>query len=109
MDFAEWMSMFHPDDLSAVLPVYLGCMQTGEPFSFEYRIKGKDGRLRWHKASGRPQKGQNGRPVAWYATIADVEPEIRARHDALLVKERTRAVLEGSGACDRSTAAFLRH
>ncbi|GEM10368.1 histidine kinase [Rhodotorula toruloides] len=96
MDFAEWMSMFHPDDLSAVLPIYLGAMQSGEPFSFEYRIKNKDGRLRWHKASGRPQKGADGKPVAWYATIADVEPEIRARHDALLVKERTRAVLEGS-------------
>ncbi|KAJ8293216.1 Hybrid signal transduction histidine kinase K [Rhodotorula toruloides] len=96
MDFAEWMSMFHPDDLSAVLPIYLGAMQSGEPFSFEYRIKNKDGRLRWHKVSGRPQKGADGKPVAWYATIADVEPEMRARHDALLVKERTRAVLEGS-------------
>jgi len=52
--------MFHPDDLEHAFGVYLGAMQSGDDFSFEYRIKGADGILRWHMCQGRAHYGEDG-------------------------------------------------
>ncbi|GAA5842239.1 hypothetical protein JCM9279_002828 [Rhodotorula babjevae] len=94
--FEEWMSMYHPDDLEHAFGVYLGAMQTGDDFSFEYRIKGTDGILRWHMCQGRAHYGEDGQRSAWYCNITNIDDLVKTRHDALLVKERTKAVLAGS-------------
>ncbi|GAA6006577.1 uncharacterized protein JCM10292_005995 [Rhodotorula paludigena] len=96
LSFAEWAAMFHPDDLQEVLPIYLGAVQAGTDFSFEYRVKGADGQLRWHVCQGRPWRNEAGEIESWYGNIMNVDDLIRNRHDALLIKERTKAVLEGS-------------
>ncbi|BGP42387.1 hypothetical protein JCM10450v2_006481 [Rhodotorula kratochvilovae] len=93
--FEEWITMFHPDDLQQAFAVYLGSMKSGEDFSFEYRVKGKDGILRWHQACGRAYR-VDGEISAWYCNVAPIDELVKTRHDALLVKERTKAVLEGS-------------
>ncbi|KPV73466.1 uncharacterized protein RHOBADRAFT_54689 [Rhodotorula graminis WP1] len=94
--FDEWMSMYHPDDLEHAFGVYLGAMQSGDDFSFEYRIKGADGILRWHMCQGRAHYGDDGQRSAWYCNITNIDDLVKTRHDALLVKERTKAVLAGS-------------
>ncbi|GAA5993530.1 hypothetical protein JCM10908_000635 [Rhodotorula pacifica] len=96
MSFEEWMSMFHPDDLQEVLPTYLTAMQTGSKFKFKYRIKRHDGALRWHACQGAPVRDEHGTVTSWVCSVSDVHEDTEARHDALLVKERTKAVLEGS-------------
>ncbi|GAA5822097.1 hypothetical protein JCM3770_007016 [Rhodotorula araucariae] len=93
--FDEWIAMFHPDDLSQAFTVYLGAMKTGEDFSLEYRVKGADGVLRWHQCRGRAHR-DHGKITAWYCNIAPIDELVKTRHNALLVKERTKAVLEGS-------------
>ena len=78
-------------------------MQTGNKFRFKYRIKGRDGSLRWHACHGAPVRNSQGTIESWTCALSDVHEDTEARHDALLVKERTKAVLEGSGAfppCD---------
>lgn len=90
--------MFHPDDLQEVLPVYLGAMQSGSNFKFKYRIKRHDGVLRWHECIGAPIRNPDGGIRRWIANVCDVHEDTEARHDALLVKERIKAVLEGSSA-----------
>ncbi|TKA52049.1 hypothetical protein B0A53_04709 [Rhodotorula sp. CCFEE 5036] len=96
MTFEEWMSMFHPDDLQDILPTYLSAMQTGSDFRSKYRIKRRDGCLRWHACRGAPVRDPQGNIQSWMCSVSDVHEDTEARHDALLVKERTKAVLEGS-------------
>ncbi|GAA5883852.1 hypothetical protein JCM3774_005798 [Rhodotorula dairenensis] len=96
MTFEEWMSMFHPDDLQDVLPTYLSAMQTGQSFRFKYRIQRRDGALRWHACQGAPVRDREGQIERWMCSVSDVHEDTEAIHDALLVKERTKAVLEGS-------------
>lgn len=95
-------AMFHPDDLQDILPTYLSAMQTGENFRFKYRIKRRDGLLRWHACQGAPVRDRQGQIESWMCSVSDVHEDTEAIHDALLVKERTKAVLEGSGTCFRS-------
>jgi PAS domain S-box-containing protein len=89
--------MFHPDDLQDILPTYLSAMQTGSDFRSKYRIKRRDGCLRWHACRGAPVRDPQGNIQSWMCSVSDVHEDTEARHDALLVKERTKAVLEGSG------------
>lgn len=91
--------MFHPDDLQEVLPIYLAAMQSGESFQFKYRIKRHDGVLRWHACAGAPLRNADGSLESWICNVVDVHEDTETRHDALLVQERIKAVLEGSGEC----------
>ncbi|GAA5904871.1 hypothetical protein JCM6882_003228 [Rhodosporidiobolus microsporus] len=93
----EWVSCFHPDDLPSAFGVYLGAMKTGNDFFFEYRVKGADGKLRWHVCQGRAYRdSQTGDIQNWFCTVTNIDELVSTRHDALLIKERTQAVLKGS-------------
>ncbi|GAA5823991.1 hypothetical protein JCM11251_003371 [Rhodosporidiobolus azoricus] len=93
----EWVSCFHPDDLPSAFGVYLGAMKTGNDFFFEYRIKGADGQLRWHVCQGRAHRDSETQEIQnWFCTITNIDELVSTRHDALLIKERTQAVLKGS-------------
>ncbi|GAA5897360.1 uncharacterized protein JCM6883_006673 [Sporobolomyces salmoneus] len=94
--FERWMACFHPDDLPNALEIYLGAMQTGEPFKFDYRIRHRDGNMRWNVCHGRPKKDAEGNVLGWVASIFDQEDVVQARHDALLTQKRIKAVLEAS-------------
>ncbi|GAA5979992.1 hypothetical protein JCM11641_008256 [Rhodosporidiobolus odoratus] len=96
LDQQEWLSMFHPDDLPGAFAVYLGAMKNGQDFWFEYRIRGADGELRWHICQGRAHRDETGNIDNWYCTITNADALVTTRHDALLIKERTACVLEGS-------------
>ncbi|GAA6011242.1 hypothetical protein JCM11491_006771 [Sporobolomyces phaffii] len=96
LPFEQWMSLFHPDDLSSALQIYLGAMTSGEPFAMEYRIKKSDGTMRWNVCHGRAKKDAEGKVLGWACSITDVEELVHARHAAVLTQERIKAVLEAS-------------
>ncbi|GAA5859356.1 hypothetical protein JCM1840_004577 [Sporobolomyces johnsonii] len=96
LSFEKWASMFHPDDLASVLPIYVASTKSGEPFSFEYRVRGADGELRWMVCHGRAHKDNDGNIINWCCSITDVEELVTTRHAALMVQERISAVLQGS-------------
>ncbi|GAA5858915.1 hypothetical protein JCM8547_007154 [Rhodosporidiobolus lusitaniae] len=96
MDEETWLALFHSDDLPGAFKSYLGGIGRGEPFEFEYRIKNKEGEMLWHVARGRPHRDEHGQIDNYFCTITNVHELVTTRHDALLIKERTQAVLEGS-------------
>ncbi|GAA5954653.1 hypothetical protein JCM21900_006093 [Sporobolomyces salmonicolor] len=96
LSYEKWASMFHPDDLASVLPMYVASTRSGNPFSFEYRIRGADGNFRWMVCHGRAHKDADGTIINWCCSVTDVEELVTTRHAALLVQERISAVLQGS-------------
>ena len=46
-----WARMLHPDDRDATIETYLRGRRSGEPFTFEYRLIGRDGRVVWFRDS----------------------------------------------------------
>lgn len=63
---------------------------------FDYRIRHRDGNMRWNVCHGRPKKDAEGNVLGWVASIFDQEDVVQARHDALLTQKRIKAVLEAS-------------
>ncbi|HET9716503.1 MAG TPA: PAS domain-containing protein [Pseudolabrys sp.] len=82
-----WRQVVHPDDYDRVAARWRHCIQTGEHYDTEHRIRGCDGAYRWFRNSGRPSRNNEGEITAWYGTTIDIEEQKQAEA-ALRDRER---------------------
>ncbi len=69
-----WKKHIHPDDLPWVLTQWEKCLQTGEKYETELRIKqGDSGIYRWHLSRALPMRDRLGNIVNWFGTNTDIE------------------------------------
>lgn len=69
MSFDTWRNTFHPEDLPYVFGVWQHALAHGTRFTFTYRIRGKDGHLRWFVCKGKPCWDEHGQIKQWVATL----------------------------------------
>jgi len=97
----QWMQVIHPDDVTPTLDQWRQCLQTGEPYRVEHRIRrGADDQYVWHLAHAEPVRDAAGRITQWVGASVDIhEQKLReaASRDAesleARVLERTRDLL----------------
>jgi PAS domain S-box-containing protein len=68
-----WMEYVHPDDQGSSQQRWLHCVETGENYEVEYRLRGKDGEYRWFRARAVPIQNEAGEVVKWYGTCSDIQ------------------------------------
>jgi PAS domain S-box-containing protein len=78
---SSWMPLLHPDDLERCVRTWRGCVQSGEPYEIEYRIRDRAGEYRWNIARAMPLRGPEGRIVKWFGTSTDIDEQKRAQHE----------------------------
>lgn len=91
-----WLKVVHPDDIPHVQQRWQESVETGAPFTVEYRLHGADGNYRWHLAQAHPQIGIDGVITKWFGTSTNIAEQ---KESALLL-ERINQEL------DRRTAAL---
>jgi PAS domain S-box-containing protein len=67
-----WGSVLHPDDAEATLAAWQACVQSGELWDREHRIKGLDGEYHHVLARGVPVRDANGKIVSWAGINLDI-------------------------------------
>ncbi|MGZ4150146.1 MAG: putative bifunctional diguanylate cyclase/phosphodiesterase [Actinomycetota bacterium] len=67
-----WTQMLHPDDRETALEVYERGRATGEPFTFEYRLVARDGRVVWFQDSALVLRDAQGRPSLIQGVMLDI-------------------------------------
>ncbi|HXF72299.1 MAG TPA: EAL domain-containing protein [Actinomycetota bacterium] len=67
-----WYKHLHPDDRERALATYLAGRDSGEPFTFEYRLLARDGRVVWFRDSAVVVKGADGRPAFIHGVMLDI-------------------------------------
>jgi PAS domain S-box-containing protein len=67
-----WKRLVHPDDADRVAAEYERTKQTGEPFSAEYRMRTRDGEVRWVRDEAVLVHGGDGRPLFWQGILSDI-------------------------------------
>jgi PAS domain S-box-containing protein len=73
-----WGLVLHPDDLRPSAEAWEKCMQSGEPYEVETRIKrGSDGAYRWHLVRAMPMRDADGRVIKWFGTSTDIDDKKR--------------------------------
>ena len=78
-----WMEYLHPDDKDASVQHWMRCVQSGETYESEYRIRSADGEYRWFRARAVPLRDPEGKTVKWYGTCSDI-------HDSKLLEQSIR-------------------
>jgi PAS domain S-box-containing protein len=97
-----WWDYLHPDDRERSQQRWLDCVQSGENYEVEYRLRGKDGGYRWFRARCVPIRDHIGKVIRWYGTCSDI-------HDSKLVEQSMRdSAIELERMVDERTAALRR-
>ena len=78
-----WLEYLHPDDKERSLAHWLHCVQSGQAYESEYRIRSADLQYRWFRARAVPLRDPDGNIVKWYGTCSDI-------HDSKLLEQSIR-------------------
>lgn len=92
-----WNKQLHPEDRERVLACVTRSHATGEPFSAEYRMLARDGRVVWFRDEAWLVKDAKGEPLFLQGVMFDIterrqaEEALREHQDQLerLIEERT--------------------
>jgi PAS domain S-box-containing protein len=97
-----WLEYVHPDDKESSLGQWVRCVETGEPYEAEYRLRGADGGYRWFRARAVPLKDRDEKIVRWYGTCSDI-------HDSKILEQSIRdSALQLERLVDSRTAELRR-
>jgi PAS domain S-box-containing protein len=78
-----WLEYVHPEDKPHSLSRWMHCVQSGEVYESEYRLRGADSEYRWFRARAVPLRGADGEILKWYGTCSDI-------HDSKLLEQSIR-------------------
>ncbi len=97
-----WLDHVHPEDKDRSMEQWMQCVQSGENYESEYRLRSKGGDYRWFRARAVAIRNQGGRITRWYGTCSDI-------HDSKVLEQSMRdSAVELERIVDERTAA-LRH
>lgn len=97
-----WLEYLHPDDKERSLDHWMRCVQSGDAYESEYRIRNVDQNYRWFRARAVPLRDQQGNIIKWYGTCSDI-------HDSKLLEQSIRdSALELERMVDLRTAELRR-
>jgi len=82
-----WLNYLHPEDKDYSLAQWIKCVESGEAYESEYRIRGRDGQYRWFRARAVPLRDSEGKIIRWYGTCSDI-------HDSKLLEQSIRQSAE---------------
>ncbi|MGH2589824.1 MAG: putative bifunctional diguanylate cyclase/phosphodiesterase, partial [Actinomycetota bacterium] len=77
-----WTKRLHPDDREQALATYLQGRESGEPFTFEYRLLANDGTPVWFRDSAVVVLDENGDPAYIEGVMLDITDRKNAEEQA---------------------------
>jgi PAS domain S-box-containing protein len=97
-----WLDFVHPEDKERSMAHWMHCVDSGDNYESEYRIRGRDGHYRWFRARAVPIRDFEGTIVKWYGTCSDI-------HDSKVLEQSIRdSAIELERMVDDRTAALRR-
>ncbi len=85
-----WTRHLHPDDRERALEEYVRGRESGEPFTYEYRLIAEDGRVVWFRDSATVVRDATGTPAFVHGVMLDVTDVREAEERAAFVSYHDR-------------------
>jgi PAS domain S-box-containing protein len=83
-----WQESIYPDDLALCSEKWESSLLTGEPYEMEFRLRGADGKYRWHLGRAIAERDENGKIIKWYGTNTDINDQKLAEESLRKSEER---------------------
>lgn len=96
-----WLEALHPDQRDRVLVDWTARLASGQPFSFDQRVRRRDGAEAWAHIAAAPLRDVDGEVTSYVGSIADLTQRRLAETELA----RARALIET--ALDRMSLGFL--
>ncbi|HUZ02010.1 MAG TPA: diguanylate cyclase [Thermomicrobiaceae bacterium] len=93
-DPALWLRRLDPDDRERLLAASAEARRTGEPFSLEYRVLARDGRVVWVRDDMVLVRDAAGQPLAWQGVLVDITARKAAEAQLQEAEARYRTLVE---------------
>jgi PAS domain S-box-containing protein len=87
-DGDAWNGMFHPEDGPRAWEVWRRCLETGDRYEIEYRLRHRSGEYRWVLGRALPVRNDEGGIVRWMGTCTDIHEQKQARDEVLATSRR---------------------
>lgn len=82
-----WRQFIHPDDVAALDDAFAKLRNEGAEYHMQYRVRRRDGAIRWLESQGRVQRDPEGKLVRIMGVMADITQRKQA-DEALLRAEK---------------------
>lgn len=82
-----WQELIHPEDYGRVAATWRHCLQSGDDYRAEHRLRRVDGAYRWVRNTGRALRDGEGNILGWRGTTIDID-ELKQVEAALHARER---------------------
>jgi PAS domain S-box-containing protein len=82
----NWTAYIHPEDVEGIVTQWRSCLESGETFEYETRVRRANGDYRWMFHRKVPLRDGNGEIVKWYGSSMDID-ERKTTEDALRSSE----------------------
>ncbi|GAA6024115.1 hypothetical protein JCM11491_001095 [Sporobolomyces phaffii] len=91
-----WQSPFHEDDMPGAMRAWSRSLETGEPYSVEYRCRRFDGSWRWMLGRALPFRDTDGKIQGWFGTCTDFDELYKMREQLRRTLQQNAAVVQGA-------------
>src|SRR5512144_2396855 len=91
-----WLDRLPPEDLRPTLEAWRECVRTGSDWTWEHRVKGKDGVYRTILSLGRPVRDDRDRITSWVGFNLDISERKQTENALRESENRMRALLDAS-------------
>jgi PAS domain S-box-containing protein len=107
-DGEGWNAMFHTDDQDRAWATWRHCLESGEPYHIEYRLKHRSGQYRWVLGRAQPVRDEGGAITRWFGTCTDIQEIMDAREVLARSREELEAEIASRTASLMEAEAQLR-
>lgn len=91
---SDWLAVVHPDDRERTMAVWLHCVESGQPYQVNFRIRRHDGVYVWFETRAIAQKDENGQVKYWLGSSTDIDDLLRLREESSRLAEQFRHTVE---------------
>jgi PAS domain S-box-containing protein len=103
-DPAGWVDRLHPDDVPSMRAAFQAIVPTGAPYSADYRMFAKDGRIVWIHDEAVLLRDAEGAPLYWQGVMSETTERTAELERALTAEREEAAELR---AIDELKTTFL--
>jgi PAS domain S-box-containing protein len=68
-----WQTAIFPVDFQRIINTWPSAIETGQPATFDYRLRRSDGIYQWHLSQVEPVRDEKGSIIGWCGTITNIE------------------------------------